>query len=244
MILTYISVLGEAPLAFVILMAAFVFALLEGLIFHEFCHAWVADRLGDHTARRMGRLTLNPKSHYDPIGTSLIFFVGFGWAKPVPVNPANTRNPRQAMAMIALAGPASNLVVAGLAGIPIKMGIPFHHPFVGASSVDFWVAQWTSSAADMLGLFLGTVLFLNVLLGVFNMIPIPPLDGSRVLTGILPRDLAREYAKLEPWGFGILMILIFAPFLTGGAFGLLSVMAPVVNLLLDIFAGPVGPRYG
>ncbi|MEX2375930.1 MAG: site-2 protease family protein, partial [Dehalococcoidia bacterium] len=90
MILTYISIIGEAPLAFAILMAAFVVSLMVGLIFHEFCHAYVADRLGDPTPRYLGRLTLNPKAHYDPLGTTLIFFVGFGWAKPVPVNPANT----------------------------------------------------------------------------------------------------------------------------------------------------------
>jgi len=238
-ILTYLPIIAEAPLAFLILMAAFVFAILEGLIFHEFCHAYVADRLGDSTARRMGRLTLDPRSHYDPIGTSLIFFVGFGWAKPVPVNPNNTRNPRQAMALIALAGPASNLVVAGLVGIPIKLGwVPFWHPFVSAGSVSRWAEVWTQSPADLAGLFLGTVLLLNILLGVFNMLPIPPLDGSRVLTGILPRDLAREYARLEPWGFGILMLLILAPFITNGAFGLFMIMGPVINFLLDLFAGP------
>lgn len=241
MILTYLPIIAEAPLAFLILMAAFVFAMLEGLIFHEFCHAYVADSLGDRTARRMGRLTLNPKSHYDPIGTSLIFFVGFGWAKPVPVNPFNTRNPRQSMALIALAGPASNLVVAGLAGIPIKMGwVEFWHPFVGSSSAGRWAEIWTRSPEDLAGLFFGTVLLLNVLLGVFNLLPIPPLDGSRVLTGILPPDLAREYAKLEPWGFGILMLLILSPFITNGAFGLFTIMGPVIELLIVLFAGDAG----
>ncbi len=244
MILTYLPLIGEAPLAFLILMGAFVFAMLEGLIFHEFCHAYVADTMGDRTPRRMGRLTLNPKSHYDPIGTSLIFFVGFGWAKPVPVNPWGLKNPRQGMALIALAGPASNLVAAGLAGIPIKMGwVAFHHPFVGAGSASAWADIWTQSPSDLAGLFFGTVLLLNVLLGVFNLLPIPPLDGSRVLTGILPPGLAREYSKLEPWGFGILMLLIMAPFLTNGGFGLISVMGPVLNLLLDLFGGPAGPRF-
>jgi Zn-dependent protease len=240
-ILTYFSIIGEAPLAFAILMAAFVFSLMVGLIFHEFCHAYVADRLGDRTARYMGRLTLNPKAHYDPIGTSLIFFVGFGWAKPVPVNPMNTANPKQAMAMIALAGPASNLVVAGLAGIPIKLGlVPFWHPFVGAASASQWAQIWTRSPEDLAGLFLGTVLFLNVLLAVFNMLPIPPLDGSRVLAGLLPRDLAREYAKLEPWGFGVLMLLVLSPFLTNGAFSLFTITGPFVRALLALFAGDAG----
>ena len=241
MIFTYVSILGEAPLAFAILMAAFVFSLMVGLIFHEFCHAYVADRLGDRTARYLGRLTLNPKAHYDPIGTSLIFLVGFGWAKPVPVNPANTRNPKQSMAVIALAGPASNLVVAGLAGIPIKLElVPFYHPFVGASNASYWAQVWTSSPQDLVGLFLGTVLFLNVLLGVFNMLPIPPLDGSKVLAGLLPDDLARQYARLEPWGFGILMLLVMAPFITNGQFSLFTITGPFVEALLKLFAGDVG----
>ena len=241
MIFTFISVLAESPLAFVILAGALVFAMLEGLIFHEFCHAYVADRLGDRTARFAGRLTLNPKSHYDPIGTTLIFFVGFGWAKPVPVNPNNTANPKQAMAVIALAGPASNLVVAGLAGIPIKLGwVPMYHPFINSSQAGAWSDIWTQSPADLVGLFLGTVLLLNVLLGVFNMLPIPPLDGSRVLAGLLPNDLAREYAKLEPWGFGILMLLILSPFITNGAFGLFTILGPVVEVLLALFAGDAG----
>ena len=241
MILTYISIIGEAPLAALILMAAFVFAMLEGLIFHEFCHAYVADRFGDRTPRRMGRLTLNPKAHYDPVGTTLIFFVGFGWAKPVPVNPAYFRNPRQAMATVALAGPASNIIVAGLAGLPIKLGlIPFYHPFVGTGSADRWAEVWTQSPQDMAGLFFGTVLLLNVMLGVFNLLPIPPLDGYRVALGLLPRDIAREFQKLEPWGMGILMLLVFAPFVTGGAFSLFTVIGPVVRLLLRLFAGDAG----
>lgn len=241
MIFTFVAVLLESPLAFVILASALVFAMLEGLIFHEFCHAYVADRLGDRTARWAGRLTLNPKSHYDPIGTTLIFFVGFGWAKPVPVNPNNTKNPRQSMAVIALAGPASNLVVAGLAGIPIKMGwVPFWHPFVGASQADLWAQIWTASVADLAGLFLGTVLLLNVLLGVFNMLPIPPLDGSRVLNGVLPNDLAREYQKLEPWGFGILMLLILSGFITNGEFSLFMILRPFVEFFLALFAGDAG----
>jgi Zn-dependent protease len=240
-IFTFFSVLQESPLAFLILAAALVFALLEGLIFHEFCHAYVADRLGDRTPRYAGRLTLNPKSHYDPIGTTMIFFVGFGWAKPVPVNPNNTRNPKQSMAVIALAGPASNFVVAGLAGLPIKLGwVDFYHPFINASQADLWVQLWTASPQNLAGLFLGTVLLLNVLLGVFNMLPIPPLDGSRVLAGLLPDDLAREYAKLEPWGFGILMLLILAPFITNGQFSLFTFLGPVVAFLLRLFAGDAG----
>ena len=225
-------------MAFAVLMAAFVFALMSGLIFHEFCHAYVADRLGDRTARSMGRLTLNPKAHYDPIGTTLIFIMGFGWAKPVPVNPMNTRNPKTAMAKIALAGPASNLVFAALAAIPIRLElVPFWHPFVSPSQAGLWAQIWTQSTGDLVGLFLGTVLVLNVLLAVFNMLPVPPLDGSRVLTGILPRPLADQYSKLEPWGMGILLLIIFSSFATNGQISIFRIMGPVVNFILNLFAG-------
>lgn len=236
MILRYLTVLGEAPEVYLILLAALTTSLMVGLIFHEFCHAYVADTLGDRTPRLLGRLTLNPKSHYDPVGTTLIFFVGFGWAKPVPVNPNNTRNPKSGMAMIAFAGPLSNVVIAGLAGLPMQLGmIPFWHPFV--SDPVFMSQIWTQSPADMMGFFLGTVVLLNILLALFNMLPIPPLDGSRVLTGLLPHHLAAQYARLEPWGLGILLLLIMSGFATGGQFSILTIIGPLANVLLDLFVG-------
>ncbi|MEX2446255.1 MAG: site-2 protease family protein [Dehalococcoidia bacterium] len=244
MILRHLSLITEAPEAFVILIAAFGVSLLVGLIFHEYCHALVANRLGDPTARLMGRLTLDPRAHYDPIGTTMIFFAGFGWAKPVPVNPNYARNPKQAMLLISVAGPASNLVTAALAGLPIKLGlVPFWHPFVGSAVAGRYAEIWTASAVDLLGLFLGTVVLLNVLLAVFNMLPVPPLDGSKVLAGLLPDSLAREYARLEPWGFGILMLLILAPFITNGAISLFIVMGPAINVLLSLFVGDTGLQF-
>src|SRR5438034_851683 len=125
-------------------------AMLVGLSFHEFSHALVADRLGDHTARRFGRLTLNPRAHLDPVGSLMILFVGFGWARPTPVNPYNTPHPRLSMVLIALGGPLSNLVVAALAGIPIRLGIPFLQPppyILGAVGNNV-------TGAELLGLFL------------------------------------------------------------------------------------------
>ena len=237
-ILRYFPLLFSAPQAFVILVGAFGVSMLVGLIFHEYCHAVVADRLGDPTARRAGRLTLNPRAHYDPIGTTLIFFTGFGWAKPVPVNPNYTSNPKRALLLISLAGPASNLAVAALAGLPIRLGlVPFWHPFVGSGTAARWAEVWTRTPGDLLGLFLGTVLLLNVLLAVFNMLPIPPLDGSKVLMGLLPNNLARQYQRLEPWGMGILMLVILAPFLTDGAFSLVTVTGPVIRLLVWAVSG-------
>ena len=240
-ILRYFPLLFSAPQAFAILIGAFGVSMLVGLIFHEYCHAVVASRLGDPTARLMGRLTLDPRAHYDPIGTTMIFLAGFGWAKPVPVNPNYTSNPKRSLFLIALAGPASNLVVAALAGLPIRLGlVPFWDPFVGSGTAADWAEVWTRTPGDLLGLFLGTVVLLNVFLAVFNMLPIPPLDGSKVLMGLLPDNLARQYRRLEPWGMGILMLVIFAPFLTDGAVSMRVITGPVIELLLDLFVGNPG----
>ena len=236
MIFRYLTVLDEAPLAFLILIAAFTTSLLTGLVLHEVAHAYVADSLGDRTPRSFGRLSLNPKRHLDPVGSALIFFVGFGWARPVPVNPLNTRgNIKRNMALIAFAGPVTNILIAGLAGIPIRLGyVPFFHPFVAPSLADDFAALWTESPENLLGLFLGTVVLLNVILAVFNLLPLAPLDGFRVAVGLLPRDLSREYAKLEPWGIGILMVLIFLPFL-GGPPLLFDAMRPFIDFFLRLF---------
>jgi len=242
MLLRYLSVLGDSPEAFVILLAAFAFSMLAGLAFHEFSHALVADRLGDRTPRRAGRLTLDPRAHLDPVGSALIFFVGFGWAKPTPVNPFNTANPKRSMALVAAAGPLSNLMMAGVAGIPIQLGwAPFFHPFINPDSAEFAARIWTDSAGNLLGLFLGTVLLLNVLLAVFNLLPLAPLDGFRVAVGVLPDELSRPLARLEPWGMGILLLLFALPFLTNGELSPLSaVMSPAIEFLLNLFAGDAG----
>jgi len=252
-IFRFLPVIGDAPEAVLILLLAFSVTLLLGLTFHEFTHAFVADRLGDGTPRAMGRLTLNPRAHFDPVGSTLIFFAGFGWAKPVPINPMNTANPRRSMALIAGAGPVSNLFLAALAGIPIRLGWvgvndvtgDIWHPFVAPGSVQFFAQLWTQSIGDLAGLFFGTVLLLNLLLAVFNLLPIPPLDGYRVALGVLPPELGRELVKIEPWGFGILMLLFFAPFFTGGAINpLFTVMGPILNVLLEIFAGGAAIEFG
>lgn len=239
----YLAVLTESPLAFVMLIAAFGVALLVGLVFHELAHAWVADSLGDRTPRSAGRLTLNPKRHLDPIGTPLVFVAGIGWAKPVPVNPYGTSgNVRFNAAAIASAGPITNLVVAGLAGLPIRFGwTPFHHPFVHPAYVGEWAQGWTESPGDLLGLFLGTVVLLNVLLAIFNLMPLAPLDGFHVVSSLLPRPLAARFTKLEPWGVGVLMVMIVLPFVGGPAL-LFDAMAPPRDFLLEILAGKTSVR--
>ena len=236
MVFRYITLLTEEPLALLILFAAFAVSLLVGLVLHETAHAWVADTLGDPTPRRAGRLSLNPMRHLDPMGSALIFFAGFGWARPVPVDPALTGgNVKRNMALIAFAGPATNLVVAGVAGLPIKLGLlPFHQPFVATGWASRWAEIWTASPEDLLGLFFGTVVLLNVILAIFNLLPLAPLDGFRVATGLLPSDLSRQFTRLEPWGPGVLLVLIFMP-LVGGPPLLFDALNPFIDLLLQVF---------
>ena len=242
MLIRYFTVLFDEPLAFAMLAGAFVFSMLVGLSFHEFSHALAANTLGDRTPARAGRLTLNPRAHLDPVGSVLILLAGFGWAKPTPVNPNNTANPKRSMTLIALAGPASNLVIAGLAALPIKLGlVPFFHPFISPGVADRAAEVWGASPGNLLGLFLGTVVLLNVLLAVFNFLPVAPLDGFKILVGLLPRDLSMSLARLEPWGPGLLFLMIALPWMTNGALNPLSMfMNPLVGLVLAAFIGERG----
>ncbi|OGO53243.1 MAG: hypothetical protein A2148_01850 [Chloroflexi bacterium RBG_16_68_14] len=179
-------------------------ALVLGIAFHEFCHAASASALGDQTARRLGRVSLNPLRHLDPFGTLLLFLAGFGWGKPVPVNNYALRNgPRTGMAMVAAAGPLSNLAVAAVMALPIRLGwTEWHNPFIVSGT-----AGW--SVSDYVGLFLSAGVLLNTILAVFNLLPLAPLDGFRVWVGLLPIELARPIAQMERYGILILMLLFF-----------------------------------
>ncbi len=227
----------DDPALVLIVAGALATALLVGIGFHEFSHAYVADSLGDTTPRRFGRVTLNPLAHLDPLGTLLMVFIGFGWGKPVPVNPYATRNPRQALWMTALAGPFSNFVAAALSGLAIRLElVPWISPF-NFFTIDF-LSEAGFTAKEYAGLYLSSITLFSVLLGVFNLIPVAPLDGFKVVAGLLPRHLAREFAQLEPYGPIILMLLLLSGFLTGGQFNLLfEVMDPFVRLFLELFAG-------
>jgi Zn-dependent protease len=203
-----------------------VIALLVGLVFHELSHALVADHLGDGTPRLAGRITLNPLHHLDPMGTILLFLVGFGWAKPVPVNAMRLRNgPTLGMATVAAAGPLCNFVMAALFSLPIRFGlVDARFPF---SYSDF-------SISNYLALVFLYVVLINVVLGVFNLIPLAPLDGSRVAQALLPGDLGRFFRQIEPYGIGILFLLIMVRWLTNGAIDPIGwIIDPIRTAILD-----------
>jgi Zn-dependent protease len=192
--------------------------LIVSLSIHEAAHAWAADRLGDPSARMLGRLTLNPVSHVDPIGTILFPLVAvmtnlpiLGWAKPVPVNTHNLRHPRRDFAFVAAAGPASNILIALVATVALAL----LDPVLGYGPL------------TPRGLLVRAV-NLNVILAVFNMIPVPPLDGGNVLAGFVPESAARVIDALRPWGF----LILYALLLTGLLFTFVSPIAGVVFDLL------------
>ena len=216
------------PLGAVISMSAFALSLVAAITFHEFSHALSATLLGDYTARRKGRLTLWPPAHLDPLGTAMIVLAGFGWGKPTPVDADRLGpGPRPGMAAVALAGPLSNIVVATVASLPFHAGL-FNVGYVG-------LYLFSGSLADVLPYLLGALIFWNLLLAAFNIIPLAPLDGFKIALGILPRELAAQFAQLERFGPMILLGAIMIEFLIPGK-GLLSA---VVRPLLDTLAGLV-----
>lgn len=200
-------------------------ALVVGISVHEFSHAWMANRLGDPTARMQGRLTLNPLSHLDLMGTLMIFLIGFGWGKPVPYNPANLRNgPISGGAMVAAAGPAANLVAAAAIGFLVRNLIP---------SSELTADSTIVAILTMLAI----VVQINVALAVFNIIPVPPLDGYRILLRFLPPHIVPSISWLELQGPFVLLIIVLLDqwFLRIGIFQ--AILGPPVNFLLGVFLG-------
>lgn len=180
--------------------------LLLALTCHEFAHGYVAYRLGDPTAKMAGRLTLNPLAHLDPIGTIAFFFIKFGWAKPVPVNAAYFKNPAKDMLWVALAGPITNLGLAIISAIVTKF-IWAVAPMLPNNALIHAII------VPLNGMLIASV-WINLVLCIFNFLPIPPLDGSRILYGLLPSHIAQSYRKIEPYGFVIILILAFSGMLS------------------------------
>ncbi|MCM0083218.1 site-2 protease family protein [Geomonas sp. Red32] len=174
---------------------------LMAITCHEVSHGWVADRLGDHTARSMGRLTLNPLRHIDLFGTLMIFIVGIGWAKPVPVDYRNLKRPKTDMVWVAAAGPVTNFLLATVSAFAMRLMIQ-----AGSGIPD---GTTLAMVADPITLMLAFSVYINLLLGIFNLIPLPPLDGGRVAVGLLPYRLSLGLARLEPFGMIIIIALVF-----------------------------------
>jgi Zn-dependent protease len=203
-------------------LSVWVLPILLAITLHEAAHALVAWRLGDDTALRQGRVTLNPFNHIDPIGTfflpGLLLLTGapflFGWARPVPVNFARLHNPRRDMVLVAIAGPASNLVMAVIAALLMHL-----------------VTFVPDAATEWIALNLRNALIINLVLAAFNMLPIPPLDGGRVAVGLLPDFLARPLASLERFGFMILLGLLF----------FLPMIGNVIGVQLNLFRAIISP---
>lgn len=212
-----------------VFLATIILSMIVGLTVHEFAHALAAHLLGDDTAKRAGRLSLNPLRHLDPLGSIMMFVVGIGWGKPVPVDPRMLPDSRRGMALVAAAGPFSNFVTAGLLAVPIKLGlIGFHSP--GA-----YLPQSIVSSQVIPSIF-GYAIFFNLLLGIFNLLPISPLDGFKVLLGIAPRNLSLSLARFEQYGMLILMLVFALDWVTNAGIFWRFIQAPA-NALGSLFVG-------
>ena len=201
------------PQIIVLLIPALVFS----LSFHEFAHAWMAYRLGDSTAARMGRLTLNPMSHLDPIGSLALLLMGFGWAKPVPVDPGYLKNPRQDMVKVAAAGPISNIILAIIAAFVLRL--LFDTDLLSNSVKTFFII----------------FMQINITLAVFNLLPVSPLDGSQILSPFLEKQFGPDIVwKMQVYGPRVLFIIIIISMVTD--IHIFSfIITPIFNLFILIF---------
>ncbi len=198
--------------------------ILLALTVHEYSHGLIAYQLGDPTAKQAGRLTLNPISHLDPIGTLMLFLVHFGWAKPVPVDPRYFTNPKRDLLWVAIAGPASNMILAFISGLVIRFISINPGPFMASFAGQAFITMMYLS------------LQINLALAVFNLLPIPPLDGSKILFGLLPPRYEHLAYNLERYGPGILFGLIIFGMLTGISI-LWAFIGPFVGFFTTLFAG-------
>ena len=203
--------------------------LVFAIVLHEVAHGWIADKLGDHTARNMGRLTLNPISHIDLFGTIIIPVLCiiahgpiFGYAKPVPINPYNFQNPKKGMALSSMAGPGINLIMAVSFAFLFRFVMP---TLEGALPRQSW--QWFGFP---LSLMFGFGVIINIALAVLNLLPIPPLDGSRIVYWMLPDKQGAAYYRLERYGLIILILLLVTNILG-------RIVMPIINLVVTLLLG-------
>ncbi|MBI3398303.1 MAG: site-2 protease family protein [Deltaproteobacteria bacterium] len=194
---------------------------LIAITFHEVAHGWVADKLGDPTARLLGRLSLNPIKHLDPIGTlAFVLTKMVGWAKPVPVNPFNFKDPAKGMMWVAIAGPVTNLFLAAISAVILRLLL--------ASGILFDPSL--SFIMKPIYMMVQVSVIINVGLAVFNFIPIPPLDGSKILMGLLSREQVEIYARIEPYGFLILLLLIMTNIVH-------MILSPIIGFAVSLLVG-------
>ena len=206
-----LNLLFSNPIYFVI----YAGCLLMSIAIHECAHALAADRLGDPTPRLQGRLTLNPKVHIDLMGMLFLFLIGFGWGKPVVFDPYNLQNPRRDAAWISIAGPASNFVLALILAIVLRL-----------------INLFVPSLLATIGLVIIYLIYINVVLGLFNLLPIHPMDGFKIVGGILSEEKAEEWNSLQKYGMIFLILLIFPIF--GGRSMIDSIITPAVNILFNL----------
>ena len=207
-----INYLFTNPLLFIV----YLIALLTAITIHEFSHAWMADYLGDPTARLGGRLKLNPLVHIDLFGLMFLFFFGFGWGKPVPFDPYNLKNPRRDAALISIAGPTSNLILALVLAIILRLLNLFPtSPVLALATAGL----------------LSPIIYLNVILGIFNLLPIHPLDGFKIVGGILPEEKARDWYDLQRYGMIFLLLLIIP---LGRSSMLDTFIRPVISFIINL----------
>jgi Zn-dependent protease len=217
--------------------AVWLIPLVIAIVFHEVAHGYLARLLGDRTAEREGRLTLNPIRHVDPIGTVLVPMVLalahvpiFGWAKPVPVVASRMRHPRRDMALVALAGPGTNLVLAAITAAVIGMVASRHGGALPGEGL-----------AGFINENLVNFLLINVFLAIFNLLPVPPFDGGHVVEAVLPRPLAAQYARLRPFAFPVMLILLVVlPSIAPGANVVARIVYPITEAVIGVLARTFG----
>ena len=197
---------------------------LMAITCHEVSHGYIADKFGDNTARSLGRLTLNPIKHLDIIGTLMIFIVGIGWAKPVPVNYNNLRHPKRDMMWVAAAGPVTNFALAFFSALAMRLLVSASSGIPDASPLAAFIDPTT--------MMLAFSVYINLMLGIFNLIPVPPLDGGRVAVGLLPHSLSMTLSRVEPFGMIIIIALVFFTDVFS------YVIAPALSFGVHLLAGP------